>query len=195
MDGTPREPSREKMKHATTPSGWRALQVVILLLMPLHSATAQSASEYQVKAAFLYNFAKFIEWPPSTFPDASMPFRICIFGRDPFGQELRDIVNEKTVNGRKLEIDYTVDVQLAKACHILFIASSEKARLKQILESLQGSVALTVGDTEGFAEQGGMINFVLDHDRVQFKVNRSAAELAGLRISSKLLTVAKLVIG
>ena len=105
------------------------------------------------------------------------------------------MVNEKTVNGRKLEIDYMVDVQLAKACHILFIASSEKARLKQILESLQGSVALTVGDTEGFAEQGGMINFVLDHDRVQFKVNRSAAELAGLRISSKLLTVAKLVIG
>jgi hypothetical protein len=124
-----------------------------------------------------------------------MPFRICIFGRDPFGQELRDMVNEKTVNGRKLEIDYMVDVQLAKACHILFIASSEKVRLKQILESLQGSVALTVGDTEGFAEQGGMINFVLDHDRVQFKVNRSAAELAGLRISSKLLTVAKLVIG
>jgi hypothetical protein len=155
---------------------------------------AQSAGEYQVKAAFLFNFAKFVEWPPSSFSAASAPLRICVFGRDPFGRELRDITNEKTVNGRKLEVNQVVDLQLARTCHILFIASSEKAQLKRILESLRGTDVLTVGDTKGFAELGGMINFVLENDRVQFEVNHKAAEQAGLKISSKLLSVAKLVL-
>jgi len=156
---------------------------------------AQSAGEYQVKAAFLYNFAKFVEWPPSGFRSATAPLQICILGQDPFGQELRDLVSTKTVNGRKFEVDYVVDARLARACHILFIAASEKSRVKQILESVRGTVALTVSDTEGFAEQGGMIDFLLDNDRVLFEVNRAAAEQAGLKISSKLLGVAKAVIG
>jgi hypothetical protein len=179
------------------PSAWRTLWVLGAILMLLGSARAQSAAagEYQVKAAFLYNFAKFVEWPPSAFRGATAPLQICILGRDPFGQGLRDIVSTKTVNGRKFEVDYLVDMQLARACHILFIASSEKARVKQILESMRGTVALTVSDTEGFAEQGGMIDFVLDNDRVVFEVNRNAAEQAGLKISSKLLSVARVVIG
>jgi hypothetical protein len=175
--------------------GWRVLELLILVSILRLPATAQSASEYQVKAAFLYNFAKFVEWPPSGFRDATAPLQICILGRDPFGQALRDIVSAKTVNGRKFEIDYLVDMQLARACHILFIASSEKDRVKQILESMRGTVALTVSDTEGFAEQGGMIDFLLDNGRVLFEVNRNAAEQAGLKISSKLLGVAKVVIG
>jgi len=154
-------------------------------------AQAQSATEYQLKAAFLFNFAKFIEWPPGSFPDASAPLRICIFGRDPFGDQLRNITNEKTVNKRKLEV---ADLLHAKSCHILFIASPEKASMKQILEGLGGASVLTVGESKGFAEQGGMINFVLETDRVQFEVNRKAAEQAGLKISSKLLSVAKFVI-
>jgi YfiR/HmsC-like len=189
------EQRNKKMRRAMALCWWRAVGLLILLAMTRHTAAAQSASEYQVKAAFLYNFAKFVEWPPSGFRDATAPLQICILGRDPFGQGLRDLVNTKTVNGRKLEVDYMVDMQLARACHILFIASSEKARVKQILESMRGTIALTVGDTEGFAEQGGMINFLLDNDRVLFEVNRNAAEQAGLRISSKLLSVAKAVIG
>jgi hypothetical protein len=185
----------KKMRRAIALGCWRTVKILILLAMVRPTAAAQSASEYQVKAAFLYNFAKFVEWPPSGFRDATAPLQICILGRDPFGQGLRDLVSTKTVNGRKLEIDYIVDAQLARACHILFIASSERARLKQILESMQGTIALTVGDTEGFAEQGGMINFLLDNDRVLFEVNRNAAERAGLKISSKLLSVAKAVIG
>ena len=167
----------------------------LVLCLAARFAAAQSATEYQVKAAFLFNFAKFVEWPPSSFHDGSAPLQICVLGRDPFGEVLRELTREKTVNGHKLEVRGVVDLQVARACHILFIAFSERTRLKQIFEALQGSYALTVGDAKDFAEQGGMINFVLDHDRVQFKVNRSAAELAGLRISSKLLTVAKLVIG
>jgi YfiR/HmsC-like len=178
-------------------SPWRVLWILGVTALLLNSTHAQSPTvdEYQVKAAFLFNFAKFVEWPPGGFHDPTAPLQICILGRDPFGQGLRDIVSTKTVNGRRLEIDYMADIQLARACHILFIASSEKARVKQILETMRGTVALTVADTDGFAEQGGMISFLLDNDRVLFEVNRNAAERAGLKISSKLLSVAKLVIG
>jgi hypothetical protein len=177
------------------PSLWRVQLVLSLGILLLSGARAQSpaAGEYQVKAAFLFNFAKFVEWPPTSFPDASAPLRICVFGRDPFGEELRNITSEKTVNGRKLEVNQVVDLQLARTCHIIFIASSETAQLKRILESLRGTNALTVSDAKGFTEQGGMINFVLENDRVQFEVNRKAAEQAGLKISSKLLSVAKVV--
>jgi hypothetical protein len=167
-----------------------------LVLCSLGSGVqGQVATEYQVKAAFLFNFAKFVEWPASSFSDASAPLRICVFGRDPFGEELRNITREKTVNGHKLEIIQVLDLQVARTCQILFIASSEMGRLKQILETLRGSDALTVADTKGFVEQGGMINFVLENSRVQFEVNRKAAEQSGLKISSKLLSVAKLVVG
>ena len=166
-----------------------------MLLLGRTRAQSPTAGEYQVKAAFLFNFAKFVEWPSSNLPDPSAPLRICILGRDPFGEELRNITKEKTVSGRKLQIDQVVDLRQARTCQILFIASSEKAQLKETLDALQGANVLTVSDTNGFLEQGGMINFVLENDRVQFGVNRKAAEKAGLRISSKLLSVAKLVVG
>ena len=175
----------------------RALWAMSVVVLCLAATQAQSptAGEYQVKAAFLYNFAKFIEWPPSSFSDASAPLRICILGRDPFGEELRNITKEKMVNGHKLEVSQVPDLLPARSCHILFIASSETTQLKRIFESLQGSDSLTVGDTKGFIEQGGMINFVLENSRVQFEVNRKAAEQCGLKISSKLLSVARLVVG
>jgi len=168
---------------------------VVMMLLSGTLAQSPAAAEYQVKAAFLFNFAKFVEWPSSSFANASAPLRICVFGRDPFGDELRNITKGKTVNGRRLEIDQRIDLQVARTCHILFIAASETARLKQIFESLRGADALTVGDAKGFVEQGGMINFVLENSRVQFEVNRKAAEEGGLKISSKLLAVAKLVVG
>jgi hypothetical protein len=167
---------------------------VTMLLLSGARAQSPTAGEYQVKAAFLYNFAKFVEWPPSSFSDASAPFRICVFGPNPFGTELRDITNAKMVNGHKLEVYQVIDLQTARTCHIVFIASSEAGQLKRILESLRGSYVLTVGDIKGFAEQGGMISFVLENERVQFVVNRKATEQSGLKISSKLLSVAKLVI-
>src|SRR5271165_1889401 len=136
-------------KFDSLPSRWRVLWVWVVVVVLLSGMRAESptAGEYQVKAAFLYNFAKFVEWPPSSFRDATAPLQICVFGKDPFGDELRNITNEKTVNGHKLEVHQMVDLQLARTCQILFIASSEEARLKEILESLRGSEALTVGDT------------------------------------------------
>ncbi len=177
------------------PGRWLVLSALASVVLLLGGMRAQSASagEYQVKA-FLYNFAKFVEWPPNSFRDPAAPLQICVLGQDPFGDELRNITNAKTVNGRKFEVRQVADLQLAKTCHIVFIASSEKAQFKQILEGLRGTCALTVSDTQGFVEQGGMINFVLENDRVQFEVSRKAVEQAGLKISSKLLSVAKLVI-
>ena len=184
-------------KIAGRASSRRVLWVLGMVVLFLSGTRAQSptAGEYQIKAAFLFNFAKFVEWPPSSFSDAAAPLRICVFGRDPFGDELLNITKDKTVNGRRLEVDQGVDLQVARTCHILFIASSEKAQLKRVFEILRGTDALTVGDTKGFIEQGGMINFVPENNRVQFEVNRKTAEQAGLKISSKLLSVAKLVVG
>jgi hypothetical protein len=167
----------------------------VVLLLSCTRAQSPTAKEYQVKAAFLYNFAKFVEWPPSSFADAVAPLRICIFGQDPFGQSLHDIINNRSINGRKLEVDRVVDLPHARSCHILFIALSEKASVKQILEGLRGAGVLTVGDTKDFVGQGGMINFILEDDRVKFEVSPAAAERAGLKISSKLLSVAKLIVG
>jgi YfiR/HmsC-like len=173
---------------------WRVLQV--LTLLPLFSgAYAQSPAptEYQVKAAFLYNFAKFVEWPASSFSSETSPLQICVFGHDPFSQALHDITQNKSVGGRKLEVKSAPDIQQAKSCQVLFISASEETQVKQILEGLRATSVLTVGDTNGFIEQGGMINFVLENDRVRFEINRKAAEQAGLKISSKLLSVAKSV--
>ena len=132
----------------------RALAVMTLLISGMR-AQSQSAGEYQVKAAFLYNFAKFVEWPPNSFRDSTAPLQICVLGQDPFGDELRNITNLKTVNGRRFEVRQAADLQLAKTCHILFIASSEKAQFKPILEGLRGTYALTVSDTGGLLSKAG----------------------------------------
>jgi len=175
----------------------RVLRMLFIVALSLTSARAQSptADEYQVKAAFLYNFAKFVEWPPDSFATASAPIRICILGRNPFGRNLSEITEGKTINGRKVLVDQVADLQQARTCTILFVSSSEKGQLKRVFEGLQGAAALTVGDSKTFIEQGGMVNFVLENDRVQFEVNRRAAEMAGIKISSKLLNVAKRVTG
>jgi hypothetical protein len=192
VDDTAGSSPKEAVSREICPTG--AVLVILGIFILGVVAQAQTATEYQIKAAFLFNFAKFVEWPTGSFSDAAAPIRICVFGRDPFGEELRNITRDKMVNGRKLQVDELSDLQLAKSCHILFIASSEKGQLKRVLESLRGTDSLTVGDTKGFAELGGIINFVRENDRVQFEVNRKAAEQAGLKVSSKLLNVAKLVI-
>jgi len=163
----------------------------VLLAVWSNAGKAQTPSEYQVKAAFLYNFAKFIEWPPASFPSESAAFQICILGPDPFGNELQEITRNKTVNGRRFQISQVADLERARTCQILFVRSSEKTHLNQILDGLHGSSVLTVGDQKAFAERGGMINFLLEDDRVRFEVNQKAAEQAGLKLSSQLLSVAK----
>jgi hypothetical protein len=157
-------------------------------------ARAQSATEYQVKAAFLFNFARFVEWPADAFPSADSALQICVLGQDPFGRDFEQVIVDKTVNGHRIEIAHPEGVPQARACQILFIAASEKVRLSSILQGLKGASVLIVGDTPGFAALGGAINFVIDESRVRFEINLKAAELAHLKISARLLTVAKVVL-
>jgi hypothetical protein len=153
-------------------------------------AQAQGLSEYQVKAAFLYNFARFVDWPADS-PDS--PFVIGIVGDDPFRGALESAVKGKTVNGRPVLVRRFTSAESAHGCQILFISGSERGRLQSILDSLNGSAVLTVGETEGFARSGVAINFVIENDRVRFEVNVEAAERVQLKISSKLLSIARIV--
>jgi hypothetical protein len=156
-------------------------------------ARAQSASEYQVKAVFLYNFAKFVDWPPDPSTDGHSPIVLGIIGEDPFGDLLEKTVQGKTVNGRGLVVRRPRRESEARACQIIFVSSSEKKRLRPLLDSLKGASVLTVGESDGFAQLGGIINFTLEDNKVHFEVNVAAADRAGLKISSKLLSLAKIV--
>jgi hypothetical protein len=173
---------------------WKRSLLGVLLCLLAAAAQAQSATEYQVKAAFLFNFARFVEWPADAFPSADAALQICVLGQDPFGRDFEQVIVDKTVNGHRIEIAHPDGVPQARACQILFIAASETTRLRTILLGLKGASVLTVGDTPGFAILGGAINFVLDDGRVRFEVNLKAAELAHLKISARLLTVAKVVL-
>jgi hypothetical protein len=189
-----RERCRKSPNNALVLSCWRALELLIVLAMLLPSASAQSASEYQVKAAFLFNFAKFVEWPADAFPTPDAPLQICVLGQDPFARDFEQVIEDKAVNGHRLEVAHPDGVPQAKACQILFIPSSEKQKVREILQSLAGVSVLTVGDTPGFAKMGGIINFVLDESRVRFEINVKAGERAHLKLSARLLTVAKLIV-
>jgi hypothetical protein len=156
-------------------------------------AHAQALDEYQVKAAFLYNFVKFVEWPPHAFKSPPDRIAICILGRDPFGGALDDAVNGKTFEGSTFVVPRISEVRQANGCQILFVSASERKRMLAIIAELKGVGALTVGEMEGFAAQGGMINFRLEDGRVRLEVNVEAVERANLRISSKLLSLAQIV--
>lgn len=166
---------------------------VVMGRAPHVHAQDEGIGEYHVKAAFLYNFAKFVEWPPETMPSGSAPLVLGVVGEDPFGQVLEETIKGKTVNGQELVIRRFTRIQGASGCHILFISSSERKRLAEIIDGLRGSSVLTVSDMERFAQRGGIISFTMENNKVRFEVNLDSAERAGLKISSKLLTLAKIV--
>ena len=159
----------------------------------LYAQPQDQPTEVQVKAAFLYNFAKFINWPDEVFSNEKAALVFGILGEDPFGDTLAQMIKGKTVNGRPLEIKRFKRLEDVGGCHILFISSSERKRLSLIRQALNGASVLTVGDWEQFALEGGMISFTLEDNKVRFQVNPDFAERAGLKISSKLLTLAKIV--
>jgi hypothetical protein len=167
---------------------------VFLPVLSLWSGLGQTASpadapslEYKVKAAFLLNFTKFIEWPASQDTDAGAPFTICVLGENPFGPVLDQIIEGETVNGHKLAVR-RIGPSEVKSCKVVYVARNEK-NLPKIIEP----VVLTVGEGDEFLRDGGVISFVIDNRRVRFDVNRAAAARAGLTLSSKLLNVARSV--
>lgn len=174
----------------------RATLLVLVLLIPALQGRAQDApSEYQVKAAYLFNFLKFVEWPENTFVDPLAPMVIGVVGDDPFGIALPQVVIGKTVQGRDVVVRIYRSGEDLRGAHILFISSSERKKLPAILSSLHSSGVLTVADMEGFLDLGGMIQFVPENNRVRFAINVEAARRAKLKMSSKLLSLAKTVEG
>ena len=158
-------------------------------------ARAGGVAEYQAKAAFLYNFTKFVQWPESAFASKTSPLVIGVLGSDPFGPSLDQAVAGKTAEGHPLKvvrISATGSPQVSK-CHILFVCSSEKERVGDLLSNLEGVGVLTVSDLDRFAQKGGMIQFDQDGGRISLVVNVGAAKKGNLVISAKLLQVAKVL--
>lgn len=171
----------------------RALGLAAFLMMP---ATALPApSEYQVKAVFLFNFARFVEWPALTFVSASSPFTICVYGKDPFGADLDDVVRGEAISGRPLAVRRVKDTQELRDCQILYIARVADSELDAILAALGQQGTLTVSDVEGAARRGVMIRMMTVGGKIRLRVNVDAARAARLTISSNLLRSAEIVGG
>jgi len=149
--------------------------------------------EYQLKARFLCNFARYVEWPSESFKTPNDPIVICILGSDPFGGALDQALNGKEVEGRPFLVRPLSSIPPDLHCHILFVPSSERKRFRSIAGSLEGSAILTIGEIQGFPTDGGVINFRLEDGRVRFEINLDAAGRKHLRISSRLLGLAQAV--
>ncbi|MGO8791577.1 MAG: YfiR family protein [Terriglobia bacterium] len=167
----------------------------VLAGIPGHPLSATGRSEYEVKAAYLYNFGRFVEWPPDVPSSQADEFTICVLGRDPFGLAL-----DTTISGEKIEGKNVVARRISKAeevenCRILFISASEDRQLKAILATAGRLGVLTVSDLPGFVKKGGMVEFVLANERVRFAINLGADQQARLNLSSDLLKVAAEVRG
>jgi len=182
-----------------TPRDWARYTVRIagwlLLAAVAGAASAQSdqPSEYEVKAAFLFNFTKFVEWPNGSFDGPLAPIVIGILGTDPFGDSLVNIVAGQKAQGRSIMIAKYRRGDDFRRCHVLFISASERQHTAEILAGLQDSNVLTVSDVDGFAAAGGVLQFVMQNNRVRFLVNLEAANQNKLRVSAKLLALAQVV--
>lgn len=173
-------------------SSGRAFALVLLCVCSL-LASAQSATEDQVKAAYLFNFAKFIEWPAEAFATTNAPMNFCVLGRSPVVDELDSSVNGKSINGHTIIVKHLRGPEETKGCHLVFLAASAVKQREKLLLAAKGSPILLVAESPGFARAGGTINFMAENGRLIFEVNIAAAENAHLKISSKLLALARIV--
>jgi hypothetical protein len=150
------------------------------------------ADEYDIKAAFIYHFTHFTEWPPKTFPDDGSPIVVALVGEDPFRGSLERAVRNKTVHGRRLVYRHFANANAVEACHLLFVSPSERLQLGAVLSDARRFGALTVADMDEFTNAGGMVRFVKEGKKVRFEIRRSSVDEAGLRISSQLLKLARI---
>jgi hypothetical protein len=157
------------------------------------SEDSTRVKEYELKAAFLFNLSKFVEWPPSAFAGPDGPIVVGILGEDPFDGRLEEAVAGKTVGGRRFHVSSLTADRDGRSCHIVFISPSERGRLAQIAERLRGSPTLSVSDRGPFAELGGILHFELEGRRVRLVINPEGARGSGLRLSAKLLNLARIV--
>jgi hypothetical protein len=173
-----------------------ALALLLFFAAPCASAQAQSASEYQVKAAFLLNIAKFVDWPDASLGSPQDPFTVCIIGQDPFGDALDKTLAGKTVGARNISVDrfpFTNNPAAPRRCQIAFVSSSEKHHWRDVISAFRATSTLLVGDSDGFAASGGAVEFLIEDGHIRFAINPEAADRANLKVSSKLLSLAKII--
>jgi hypothetical protein len=159
------------------------------------SAQGNASSEYQVKAAFLFHFAQFVDWPSEAFKDAGTPLTYCTAGGDPFRGALDASLNGKVIDGRWVRVLHFKEAQEIQGCQVLFIGIADKKFTSATLANLKGTPVLTVGESEHFVQEGGMIGFFLEDNKVRFDINLDAAARGKLKISARLLLLAKTVFG
>ncbi|HWF02641.1 MAG TPA: YfiR family protein [Candidatus Angelobacter sp.] len=169
------------------------MALLLLCAAAARPAVAQSATEDQVKAAYLFNFAKFIEWPAETFTAADSPLNFCTLGRSPVVDELDSSVRGKSINRHTIAVRHLRGTEEIKGCHLVFLAASAIKQQQKLVLAAKSSPMLLVAETSGFAQAGGTINFYNEAGRLLFEVNIGAAESAHLTISSKLLSLARIV--
>jgi hypothetical protein len=182
-------------KHARQGRGLPVLAAVASLLLACASAAqAPPTSEHAVKAAFLYHFAQFIEWPAKALKDSNSPLTYCTIGDDPFHGALDAALLGKTIGARSIRVLHLKQPHEIPGCQVLFVGTVEKKTLPGIFSVAKTDSILTVGESEHFVQEGGMIGFLLEENKIRFEVNLNAAQSAQLKISSRLLTLAKNVI-
>lgn len=169
--------------------------VAMLALASATPAMAQSSApiEYQLKAAFLLNFVRFVAWPPAALENEKTPITVCVFKYDPFGSALDEVIRGKSINNHEVQVKRTNELLQLQGCQLIFVSEREENRLAEILASLKGASALVVGEGEDFAERGGAIQFFLENNKLRFAVNVDAISRARLQASSKLLALARIV--
>lgn len=171
---------------------WRDLALLLATLGPaaLHAQDDGGSIEYRVKAAYLLNFTRYVEWPDSAFATAGASLDICVLGRDPFGEDLDQVTTNRTSQGHPIRVRRARDRSELAGCHLVFVSEQEWRRNPEAPAHLTTRGVLTVGDTEEFAREGGVIGFVIREETVRFVVNLDARDRAGLRISSRVLALA-----
>jgi hypothetical protein len=172
--------------------------VLVLLLLLAQAARSfaadpQALTEYQIKAGFFFNFTRFVDWPESAFVTASSPILVCILGETPLTDLVTNVALGKVVNGRAVSIKRVKASDDLRQCNLLFVSAEEERHTAEILASLKKTNTLTVGETPGFAQAGGMINFSIQENRVKLELNLEATTRAGLKVNSKLIAVSRLV--
>jgi hypothetical protein len=175
------------------PARGRMLALVMIALVCCCVVKAEAPTRAQLEATFLYKFLQYVDWPSKAFPKTDSPYIIGILGNDPVTAALDETVAGEQFKGRKIEAKHFTNLSQVSRCNVLFVTSTESARLPAILDKLKGRSILTVSDSADFAQRGGMIGFFDQDRRIRFQINNEAAQAVGLSISSKLLQLAQIV--